>query len=258
MARKTKRDDLAAKPETLKDPIDTNRQPRIFGWLVLIVGSFSTWYWYRPLPSSVQETVHSVLPNHWAISQTGPKSLWTAEGLFVPSISPDEPEGVGGQLDSLGEKGEDSGLVKSPAVTLMPLNETRLDIRDVIQTESIPRMPLEPSASSRLKPMDGPTIWTPDSQKPDRVSSKLNSDPKWPDEGFMSKRSQKKAQQKATTKITTQIPPLLETGMRSIRSFDEKESQNNTDARNAESVQPSIAPDLPKRPPQFINQPGGK
>ena len=128
MARKKKRDDLASKLE-LSPPLptkDVSRQPRILGWLVLIAGASSTWYWYRPLPPSVNEIANPALTLSLPNFPSGPKSLWTDQGLVVPSLEmpPDLPPTPPGELLSnleqpdLGLSKGFSGLRGSSAMTM--------------------------------------------------------------------------------------------------------------------------------------------
>ena len=243
MARKSKSEDLPkSKKPTPNAPIDPGRQPRIVGWLVLIVAGYSTWHWYRPLPDAVTQTVHSTIPTSWSTSVSGPKSLWSNEKLEVPSTV--DAEGIRPQFrsDFVERPNQDSGLVGEPKVTLVPWNDTRVDLRDVIKTERVPMVPVNPNLKGDGSISNSGPVWAPESQ---RTS--------WPDEGYV---PPAKAKRSSAVKITAPIPPFLETGMKSIRPLEEDESSathKNTGASQAEpAVQPP--PELPRQP-QFIRQP---
>jgi hypothetical protein len=253
MARKKKLDDLTPPPTNPQPHPDTGRQPRILGWLVLIAGASSTWYWYRPLPQVVQETTNATLPTNWPTSQTGPKSLWSEQGLVVPSLSAAYEPIPATPSELIATRDDNSGLVGAPKVALMPSNEwnePRQDIREALKTEKIPLVPIE--ANTAPKPLlQGPKLWTNDQNAPqsNSLSSVKNN---WPDQGYAPPPNPKKEQMRAATKITTQIPPLLETGMRTIKTKDETEA--NGPAASTETPQ-TMPTQSPPRQPQFIRQP---
>lgn len=242
MPRKSKRDDLAAsKPPTTQSVApDPGRQPRIVGWLVLIVGVFSSWYWYRPLPDTVNQTVHSTPASSWPTSATGPKSLWSDQGLVVPSTS--------GTMENLPEfrdqrvnqPSEESRLIGAPKVTLVPWNDVQHDIREILKTERVPMVPVAPDLTQTKPSFNAPQVWTPDEQRVGRTSETTQLNSNWPDQGYVPLAKTKRDQRRAAVQITTQIPPLLETGMKSIRAAESEESTIQSE---------------PARQPQFIRQP---
>jgi hypothetical protein len=265
MTRKktTKRSDLAPPPKTApeKSQVDAGRQPRTLGWFVLIVGACSTWYWYRPLPKTVTETVHSTIPNNWPTSQSGPRSLWTDDGLIVPSIDDIKFHNAVDRLGPLAPNSDNSPLVGTPNVSVIPWEDTRKDFRDVLRAEVLPRLPVEPLVTS--VPIDSkPPTWTPDdknslSPKASKEASK-DRETKWPDAGYVPEQVVQKVKQKQANKITTKIPQLLETGMRSIRTSEEIETAGRGDVSN-----PSGLVSIPQEPavprqPNFIRQPTKK
>ncbi len=218
MARKSKRDDLdpvhAAKPKTVTT--DPGRQPRIVGWLVLIVGSFSSWYWYRPLPDTVNQTVHATDASSWATTKSGPNSLWTDQTLILPNTdgtTSRSKEFRAAEFSS--DSGADAKLVGTPKVTLVPWSEVHHDIREVLKSERVPMVPIAPNFNENARAFS-PQVWTPDQQLSNGVgeSSKLQS--KWPDSGYIAPQKLQKEQRRSALQITTQIPKLLETGMKSI------------------------------------------
>lgn len=264
MTRKktTKRNDLAPPPKlaTKESQVDAGRQPRTLGWLVLIVGACSTWYWYRPLPKSVTETVHSTIPNNWP-TQSGPRSLWTDDGLIVPSIDDIKFNNSVDRLGPLAPSSEDSPLVGTPNVSVIPWEDTRKDFRDVLRAEILPRLPIEPLVTS--VPIDSkPPTWTPDD--PSSLSGKTSKeaakdrDAKWPDAGYVPEQVVQKVKQKQANKITTKIPQLLETGMRSIRTSEEIETAGRGDVSNQSGLDSIPQEQAVPRQPNFIRQPTKK
>ncbi len=269
MARKSKRSDLAnsKSPATPVTKPDTGRQPRIVGWLVLIVGGFSSWYWYRPLPDTVNQTVHSTTPSSWAATNSGPKSLWSDSGLVVPSTSGITVNQLEVRVDASNQQrvtavstgnqqSDESQLIGPPKVTLVPWNEVQHDIRDVLKTERVPLVPIAPNLIEGNSLFNSPRVWTSEKQHPNRAGDTAQSNANWPDEGYDPPEKAKRNQQRTAAQITTQIPPLLETGMKSIRTTDSDDSARTNDI--SKSTSPGSAVDTPPEPtrqPQFIRQP---
>jgi len=257
MARKSKRDDLATKDASKSKPIvaDPGRQPRIVGWLVLIVGGFSSWYWYRPLPDTVNQTVHATIASSWASSTSGPKSLWTDQTLILPSADGIEYPTHGFRAEVANHSGEDAQLVGTPNVTLVPWNEAHTDIREVLKTERVPMVPVAPNFNEFPR-ASASQVWTPDQQLSNRIGESSNSRSNWPDAGYVPPQKIQKEQRRTATKITTQIPKLLETGMKSIRIEESIESVAQTfpnqPARPVDALPEAVQP---ARQPQFIRQP---
>ncbi len=258
MARKSKRDDLAAlKAPTNKPPKpDPTRQPRIVGWLVLVVGGFSSWYWYRPLPDNVNQTVHSTLPSDWPTSLSGPKSMWSEQNLIIPStleaaeILP-EP-----RVDFGNQRAEESRLIGAPKVTLVPFHEVQHDFREVLKNERVPMVPIAPDVKIGNTASNAPQVWTPEHHQKNSIEGLTPSNSMWPDEGYVPIAKIQKEQRRSAVKITTQIPPLLETGMKSIRTSDTEGSIEAGYAANPKKSASDLAstPE-PTRTPQFIRQP---
>lgn len=274
MARKKKRDDL--EPVQIEPAaVDLGRQPRVLGWLVLIVGTASTWYWYRPLPPTVTEAVNAAKPNDWSNGSTAPASIWTDNGLIVPSLTDaNSPSTFAPSLadrappsqtlpDRAPLNREASQLVGSVGIALVPMHESKVDIRDVLKTERLPMVPVEPVRPEAKNPTAGPSTWVPESmQTPTALLPKTQgAASSWPDVGYVPESVKQRAALRAATKITTSIPPLLETGMRSIKTLEGKEEQQveKTGPASQEGSQgnadsSSNAP-APGRAPAFIRQP---
>ena len=268
MAKKSKRDDLGASNAhaIVDQTTDPGRQPRIVGWLVLILGGFSSWYWYKPLPDSVNQAAHATSPSSWATTKSGPNSLWTDETLFLPSTEPFEksPE-FRSELSN--HQSEDANLVGNPNVTLVPWSEPQHDIREVLKTERVPMVPVAPNFRETAKTTPPPT-WIPEHQLSNRFQEPLSLTSKWPDAGYVPPQKVQKEQRRAATQITTQIPKLLETGMKSIRTEDSDETSSESLKSNphiqtspidgalqssSQTSSQTTAP--PARQPQFIRQP---
>lgn len=264
MARKKKRDDLEPVPVESPD-VDPGRQPRVLGWLVLIVGTASTWYWYRPLPPSVTEAVNAAKPNDWSNGVTAPASIWTENGLIVPSLTeatapstfaPSLPDRV--SLDR-----EVPQLVGTTGIALVPMHESKVDIRDVLKTERLPMVPVEPARPEAKNPTAGPSTWVPEptSTPTGLLPRTQDASSSWPDVGYVPESVKQRAALRAATKITTNIPPLLETGMRSIKTLENKEDQtvekNGLGGNGASQLNADFSSSAPTEPrsPAFIRQP---
>ena len=258
MARKSKRDVLAkSKAPTTKPPKpDPGRQPRIVGWLVLIVGGLSSWYWYRPLPDNVSKTVHSNLSSDWPTSISGPKSLWSEQNLMVPSTLAATEKLPETRNEFANQKSDESRLIGEPKVTLVPLNEVQPDFREVLKTERVPMIPIAPDMKIEYSISNAPQVWTHDDKTSNPIGGLIPATSNWPDEGYKPPARIQKEQHRSAVQITSQIPPLLETGMKSIRTSDPDESvgTNNTVKQNSPETDLRSSPE-PPRQPQFIRQP---
>ncbi len=258
MPRKSKRDDLAASKPLMTHPVapDPGRRPRIVGWLVLIVGAFSSWYWYRPLPDSVNQTVHSTTAPSWPTSASGPKSLWSDQGLVVPSTSGAMENLAEVRDQRLSQPSDESRLIGAPKVTLVPWNDVQHDIRDILKTERVPMVPVAPDLTQHKPSINAPQVWTPDQQRVDRTGETTHSNSNWPDQGYVPSAKTKRDQRRAAAQITTQIPPLLETGMKSIRTAESEESiETREGSKPTSSEVLQTTPPAPPRQPKFIRQP---
>jgi len=259
MARKKKQDDLRPAPIE-PSTVDPGRQPRVLGWLVLIVGTASTWYWYRPLPPSVTEAVNATQSYDWSNSPSEPKSIWTDQGLIVPSLSDSNKAPT---FDPTIPNREVPELVGTTGIALVPWHEPKSNLRDVLQTERLPMEPIEPLRPEANSPTKDSTTWIPENvpaktKGTTKIPENTNA---WPDEGYVSDSAKQRADLRAATKITTQIPPLLETGMRSIRT-EEAAQEGNVERKSlADKASKSISDAATghatsaTRPPNFIRQP---
>jgi len=136
----------------------------------------------------------------------------------------------------------ESGLVGEPKVTLVPWNESRVDLRDMIKTERVPMVPLKPNLKAEEVISNSGPVWAPESQRKS-----------WPDEGYV---PPAKAKRSSSVKITAPIPPFLEAGMKSIRPMDADESSGTRDRTKTASIETASVPPLESvRQPQFIRQP---
>lgn len=263
MARKKKRDDLAAPPLPSKPTtsVDSARQPRILGWLVLITGACSTWYWYRPLPPTANESANSGLPATWATSQSGPKSLWNDDGLVVPSLNVPDTAPIP-TSDLIANAFAEPQLVGPQKVNLVPRSEwaePRQNLTEVLKTEKIPSVPIE-EIIGKTPEVLAPKVWTPEQSA--KVGVALERRSEWPDAGYMPKPNLNREKQKAATRITTQIPPLLDAGSRSIKTQEDTDSDRAGKQQlpigvdnNKVTSSPEIVPPDPNRQPSFIRQP---
>ena len=258
MSRKSKRDDLAAlKAATSKQPKpDLSRQPRIVGWLVLIVVGFSSWYWYRPLPDNVNQTAHSTLPPAWPTSISGPKSLWSEQNLMVPSTLEATENLPESRSDFGNQRAEESRFIGAPKVTLVPFHEVQHDIREVLKNQRVPMVPIAPDMKIGNSASNLPQVWTPDHQRSHSDARLTTSTSNWPDEGYLPPARIQREERRSAVKITTQIPPLLETGMKSIRTSDSDVSIGAGYATHPRSSETELTSTTePSRQPQFIRQP---
>jgi len=257
MARTAKRNDLKAAdkapPPSAPSPPSQSRQPRIVGWLVLIAGGVSTWYWYKPLPDAIHQTVNSTNATSWATSDSGPKSLWSDQGLIVPGTSGFFENPIEFQGSNINSQAAEANLVGAPKVTLVPWSETPHDIREVLKTERLQAsaMPAEHKESNSLGDPPRPPL--------PAASSTLNSieanisKSSWPDEGYV---PPPKAKRRNQVQITAPIPPFLETSMKSIRTTELDDVSRPTQASKTNTESPlDLSSHEPSRQPQFIRQP---
>ena len=250
MAKKSKLSDLGASnkapPSTAPSP---SRQPRIVGWLVLIAGGVSTWYWYKPLPDSVHQTVNSASAASWAASDSGPKSLWSDQGLVVPGTSGVFENQVEFQSNSTSTQAAEANLIGTPKVTLVPWSDTQHDIREVLkkEAEAVPA-DRKPSNFAAQPPQSLPTAASPALSSIETTVSK----PSWPDEGYV---PPPKAKRRGQAQITAPIPSFLETGMKSIRTTESDDYTPPKDTNQINTEQQSASTPPPIRQPQFIRQP---
>jgi len=262
MARKSKRDDLAASKAPTSKPLasDTGRQPRIVGWLVLIVGGLSSWYWYKPLPDTVNQTVHSTLPSAWPTSDSGPRSLWSEHNIILPSTLGESDRLPEPTHNNGNQQTDESRLIGAPKVSLIPSTEVQHDIRDVLKCERIPMVPVAPDLQNggpiSSSPSSSPKTWIPEHQGTNRISNSMPSGSNWPDQGYTPPARIQKEQRRSSVQITTQIPTLLETGMKTIRTIESDQSSANTSPANAPTSESASSPlPAPARQLQFIRQP---
>jgi len=254
MARKSKRNDLnAADKASPPSPPNQSRQPRIVGWLVLIAGGVSTWYWYKPLPDAVHQTVNSTNAASWATSDSGPKSLWSDQGLVVPGTSVVFENPIEFQGSSANSRGVDANLVGAPKVTLVPWSETQHDIREVLKIERLQAsaVPGDRKESNFIGEPPQPPL-TAASSALSSIETTISKS-SWPDEGYV---PPPKAKRRNQAQITAPIPPFLETGMKLIRTTESDDVSRPKEANtpNTESLSAVSAPE-PIRKPQFIRQP---
>ncbi|MCY2985117.1 MAG: hypothetical protein NTY15_15945 [Planctomycetota bacterium] len=250
MAKKSKLSDLGASNKAPPaSPPSPNRQPRIVGWLVLIAGGVSTWYWYKPLPDSVHQTVNSASAASWTASDSGPKSLWSDQGLVVPGTSGVFENPVDFQSGNSNAQVTEANLVGTPKVTLVPWSDTQLDIREVLKKEAdaLPAGRIESNFTAEPPPSLPPAT-SPALSSLEATISK----PSWPDEGYV---PPPKAKRRNQAQITAPIPPFLETGMKSIRTTESDDNSSARDANQPNAEQQSATAPAPNRQPQFIRQP---
>lgn len=250
MARKKKRDDLNPQPfpaSGTSDSIDAGRQPRLLGWIVLILGSFSTWYWYRPLPSSVAETLHS--------TPKGPTSIWANGRFDLPSLETLVEEDSQ-QPHSRTQTETTPELLGKPGVALLPQIDPLPNVRDVLNKTSVPLLP--PVPPIQVSSQSRPETWSPEQQSPVLSRPLLKAGDAWPDIGYVpeshTNRGLSQNKMEIPPMTTSHIPPLLETGMRTIRLADEAEKSEGLPARPTTKA----TNDAPPRQPQFIRQPARK
>ncbi len=254
MARK--KSPSTASPRSADTPAHAQR-PRVLGWLVLAAGTFSTWYWYRPLPPSAIESAHGTPSLHWSPSELGPKSIWNERGLILPSL--DAPAEVAATHPNPSLAPIETQLVGPENVTLVPARDWKKeDLGTIVKSEQqIPMVPIPsqfPLSKSQTKP---PAAWTPDEMQltsqsnftnPNRSILRGNPiasgsvhegnttpghlpESQWPDRSFHPNESKSELQQ-ARAKPNF-IPPLLEAGMKSIRTQEDREPNSTISAPSA-------------------------
>jgi hypothetical protein len=232
MPRKKKTDDLQSiAQEATTETKPTNRQPRVLGWLVLILGGASTFYWYKPLSNGTASRFDA----HASALQDaslGPISVWSRDDSLVPLVDNQEiPNRHSGNDQAGSHESFWKELTGTPKVTLVPLNETQHDLRDLLKTEVLPRIPIKPDFDSSSIPSDFPSairVQKPEGATVPSNASGLGKHPAnrdagtaWPDTHYAKEVKREKQERKEAARITTQIPPLLEAGKRTIRTEEE-------------------------------------
>lgn len=166
------------------------QQPRVLGWLVLLAGGFSTWYWYRPLPPSVSETTNSGFSTQWPTASTNPKSIWNDQGLIVPSLDvpievPKLESSIGGALASSSNqpsnsnKSSSNDLVGPAQVTLVPARQNKSDLAEILKNEKLPLVPIDNAPPVSTPTTRPPAPWIADdkSKSPPIASNTLQNTP---------------------------------------------------------------------------------
>lgn len=174
---------MAKKPAPAPEPSPTlpastndtayTQQPKVLGWLVLLAGGFSTWYWYRPLPPQVNETANSGFSAQWPAANTNPKSIWDDRGLIVPSLDvplevPKLESSLGGAIASSNNQLQSANnsltndLVGPTQVTLVPAREKKSDLAEILKNEKLPLVPIDNAPPLATQPTRPPAPWIAD------------------------------------------------------------------------------------------------
>jgi hypothetical protein len=257
-----------------------SQQPKVLGWLILIAGGFSTWYWYRPLPTAVNETTNSGFSAAWPNPPAGPKSIWSDKGLVVPSLeAPIEVPRFEPRTDLSQE------LVGARNVTLTLSRERREELSNYLKPDRLPVASVDhhvPATAPLAKP---PAPWTSNearnSSSPNATATSIDrqvpitdtvptspfgsamgtqiaapklkeSTTQWPDSNYTV--GSQPCNELPRSVPTAHAPPLLQTGMRSIHLQDD-ELQRTVAKPPIENLAP--APN-DKREPKYIKQPKRK
>lgn len=149
MARKSKSQDSSSPPrDTPSNQAPRTKGPRVLGWLVLISGGFSTWYWYHPLPDQANEAIHGVIGKSWANENREPKSIWSEPSLIVPSFGSETvPRSVGlvannslsiAHTDSISTNIPIREMQEPAEVSLADRKPAPIDLRQTFANERLP------------------------------------------------------------------------------------------------------------------------
>ena len=182
--------------------------------------------------------------------------MWSEQNLLIPSTFEGAENLPDSRVDFGNQRAEESRLIGAPKVTLVPFHEVHHDIRAVLKNERVPMIPIAPDLKIGHTTSNAPQVWTPERQQKKSIEGLTSSNSIWPDEGFVPIAKIQKEQRRSAVKITTQIPPLLETGMKSIRTSDTEGSVEASYPANPKKSESdfSLMPE-PTRQPQLIRQP---
>lgn len=109
------------------------RKPWTLGFIVIAAGSFSTWYWYKPLPPEAGQAAYS----NWDHNPL--PDIWDDAELVKPSLQTDlgSPEhGASGSYQDVA-----GGIVGAGGNALLPVPSYKKNLGELVATEPIPSLP---------------------------------------------------------------------------------------------------------------------
>lgn len=109
------------------------RKPWTLGFIVIAAGSFSTWYWYKPLPPEAGQAAYS----NW--DHTTLPDIWDDAELVKPSLQADLGSPEQGSSGSFNDAV--NGIVGAGKNGLLPVPSYKKNLGELAATEPIPSLP---------------------------------------------------------------------------------------------------------------------
>ncbi|XZE44792.1 hypothetical protein SH467x_004412 [Pirellulaceae bacterium SH467] len=235
---------------------DPPRKPWTLGMIVLAAGSFSTWYWYKPLPPEAGQAAYS----NW--DHTPLPDVWDEAELVKPTLDVDMTlQGTGRTFsDASGE------LIPSSRNGLLPVPSYKKNLGELAATEPLPSLPTiapiggESSRDLSLPPdpwvsgresRSGSGILT-SSPQSNRAASAANQ---WPDLSYEPPRLDMREERGAG--IPSLLSSSIPTEPASIRTREESDGRGGLDSNSPASGGSSVHAirEEAARKPLFIRQP---
>lgn len=147
-------------PPVVAEFDEAPRKPWTLGFIVLAAGSFSTWYWYKPLPPEAGQAAYA----NW--DHTPLPDVWDDAELVKPSLQTDLGSPEQGISDAFNEASQ--GIVGTGKNGLLPVPSYKKNLGELVATEPIPSLPsIAPIGEERGKELSqGPNPWVSDPVEP--------------------------------------------------------------------------------------------
>ncbi|AMV30978.1 hypothetical protein VN12_02605 [Pirellula sp. SH-Sr6A] len=232
------------------------RKPWTLGILIVAAGSFSTWYWYKPLPPDAGQAAYS----NW--DHTPSPDVWDEAELVRPALDVDTTlQGTGNTLSNA--SGE---LIPSARNGLLPVPSYKKNLGELAATEPIPSLPtIAPIGGDLSRDLSRPpepwvsgkenrsgTGMLTSSPQPSRGTSQAGQ---WPDHAYEPPRLDMREERGAG--IPSLLSSTIPTEPASIRTREESERRGGPETHSSRSGTLSVEAirEEAARKPMFIRQP---
>jgi hypothetical protein len=160
-------------PPVVNNIDEPPRKPWTVGFIVIAAGSFSTWYWYKPLPPEAGQAAYS----NWDHSPL--PDIWDDAELVKPSLQADL--GLEGPGTAGGFGADSNGIAGSGQNGLLPVPSYKKNLGELVATEPIPPLPsIAPIGEELSRDLSrAPNPWVSSNSEPSRAG-RLTSAPQPP------------------------------------------------------------------------------